>query len=115
MKKKTVANIIMVAIIALIVVSGVVLAGNILGWFDSADGQTATLTDIRGIVHMHRDGVIYTVEKNIVLRPGDTLSCKVPLVRVIMARDWAAISGDSLSHSKTKVSACAMASRICWP
>lgn len=76
MKKKTVANIIMVAIIALIVVSGVVLAGNILGWFDSADGQTATLTDIRGIVHMHRDGVIYTVEKNIVLRPGDTLSCE---------------------------------------
>ena len=76
MKKKTIANSIMVAIIALIVVSGVLIAGNTLGWFDKPDPETAMLTDIRGIVQMHRDGVVYTVEKDIVLRPGDTLSCE---------------------------------------
>ena len=76
MKKKTIANAIMVAIIALIVVSGVLIAGNTLGWFDKPDPETATLTDIRGIVQMRRDGVVYAVEKDIVLRPGDTLSCE---------------------------------------
>lgn len=76
MKKKTVANAIMVAIIALIVVSGVLVAGNTLGWFDRPGSETATLSDVRGIVQMHRDGVVYTVEKDIVLRAGDTLSCE---------------------------------------
>ena len=76
MKKKTIANAIMVAVIALIVVFGVLMAGNILGWFDKPDPETAMLTDIRGIVQMHRDGVSYTVEKDIVLRPGDVLSCE---------------------------------------
>lgn len=74
MKKKTIANAIMAAVIALIVVSGVLVAGNTLGWFDKSDPGTATLTDVRGIVQIHRDGVVYTVEKDIVLRPGDTLS-----------------------------------------
>jgi len=75
MKKKTVANIIMIAIIAVIVITGIGIAGNILGWFDRQDSETATLANIGGTVHIHRDGVAYTAEKPIVLRQGDVLSC----------------------------------------
>lgn len=94
MKKKTIANAIMVAVIALIVVSGVLMAGNILGWFDKPDPETAMLTDVRGIVQMHRDGVSYTVEKDIVLRPGDVLSCEKGATATICVKGSALTIGE---------------------
>ena len=94
MKKKTIANAIMVAVIALIVVSGVLMAGNILGWFDKPNSETAMLMDIRGIVQMHRDGVSYTVEKDIVLRPGDVLSCEKGATATICVKGNALTIGE---------------------
>lgn len=76
MKKKTIANTIMVAIIAVIIAAGVLTVGHIQGWFDKADAGTAVLSDIQGVVRLQRDGVSYTVEKDIVLRAGDRLTCE---------------------------------------
>ncbi len=97
MKKKTIANAVMVMIIALIVASGVLIAGNTLGWFDSPNSETAMLTDIRGIVHMHRDGVVYTVEKSVNLRPGDVLSCEKGATANIQVNKSCVTIGESVN------------------
>lgn len=76
MKKKTVANLIMVAIILGIVAAGVVFVGHVQGWFDANDGTYATLCDIVGIINLERDGVSFTVSKDTVLRAGDTITCE---------------------------------------
>lgn len=74
MKKKQTANLIMVAIIAVIVLAGVLCVGMIQGWFDEDDGSRAVLTNIRGIINMERDGVILTLREDTVLRKGDRLT-----------------------------------------
>ena len=75
MKKKNIANLIMVAIILVIVAAGVLSVGHIQGWFDSADGTQAVLTNIRGIVNIEREGVSYAVNEETVLRTGDKICC----------------------------------------
>ena len=74
MKKKKTANAIMVAVIAVIVIGGVLVAGHIKGWFDKPAEESAMLTDVRGIVTMERDGVAYRVDSDTVLRKGDKIS-----------------------------------------
>ena len=71
MKKKTIANLIMAAVILVIVAAGVLGVGHIRGWFDRADAETAVLTDLRGIVNLEREGVIYPAELETALRAGD--------------------------------------------
>lgn len=83
MKKKQIANLIMVVVILLIVAAGVLGVGHIKGWFDSDDGTYATLSDIRGIVNIERDGVAYQVEKDTVLRADDKISCDIGATAVI--------------------------------
>lgn len=73
MKKRKVANIIMVILILVIATAGVLTAGFIRGWFDH-DAQAATLTEIRGVVTMKRGGVAYPVDSDTVLRKGDTIA-----------------------------------------
>lgn len=73
MKKKQKANLIMVAIILGIIISGILCVGMIQGKFDQDDGTKAVLSDIRGIINLERDGVILTVQDNTVLRAGDRL------------------------------------------
>ena len=75
MKKKHIANLIMVALILVIVAAGVLCVGTIQGWFDAHDGTYATLNGIRGVVHLERDGVAYAAADGVVLRSGDKLSC----------------------------------------
>ncbi len=82
MKKKTIANLIMVAIIVLVVGAGVLTVGFIQGWFDSADG-TAVLRETTGVVRMERDGVSYAVEKDTVLRSGDKITAQKGATAVI--------------------------------
>lgn len=72
MKKRKVANLIMVILILVIATAGVLTAGFIRGWFDH-DAQAATLTEIRGVVTMKRGGVAYPVDSETVLRKGDTI------------------------------------------
>lgn len=82
-KQQRIANFIMVAVIAVMIVGGVIFAGNTLGWFDKPDAEIAALQEIRGLVRLHRDGVSYTVEKPINLRKGDVLVCEAGGTAVI--------------------------------
>ncbi len=73
MKKKQIANLIMVAVILLIVAGGVLGVGYIRGWFDRATENSACLMRLQGTVNMQRSGVIYPVESETVLRAGDKI------------------------------------------
>ena len=85
MKKKQIANLIMVAVILLILAGGVLGVGYIRGWFDTATGNSACLTRLQGTVNMERSGVIYPVEKETVLRAGDKISTQ-PGASAVIAR-----------------------------
>lgn len=97
MKKKQIANLIMVVVILLIAVAGVLCVGNIKGWFDTDDGTYATLTDMRGIINIERDGVSYPVENDTVLRIGDKISCDPGATVVIKVGDDEFILGENAS------------------
>lgn len=73
MKKKTIANLIMVVIIVGIVAAGALAVAHIRGWFDADDGTAAVLREVRGVVRLERDGVSAAVEGGTVLRAGDRL------------------------------------------
>lgn len=75
MKKKQLANLIMVAIILLVMAAGVLGVGYIQGWFDTDDGTYAVVNEIRGIANIQREGVSYPAEKGTVLRNGDRIDC----------------------------------------
>lgn len=81
--KQKLANTIMVVVIALMILGGVLFAGNTLGWFDKPDTQISMLQEIRGLVQLHRDGISYTVEKPLNLRKGDVLTCESGSTAVI--------------------------------
>lgn len=85
MKKKQIANLIMVAIILVIVAAGILTVGHIRGWFDADNGTYGVLRDIRGIIHLERDGVSYPAEDETVLRAGDKLSSDPGATAVIYA------------------------------
>ena len=74
MKKKRIANLIMVAIILLIAAGGVLGVGYIRGWFDVASEDIARLSTLQGTVNMERNGVIYPVEQETALRAGDKIT-----------------------------------------
>ena len=74
MKKRRAANAVMVAIIAVIVIGGVLVAGHIKGWFDRTP-QAVVLTGFRGIVTMEREGVAFNVQEDTALRRGDKIIC----------------------------------------
>ena len=74
-KKNIFANSVMVAIIAMILVGGVLGVGYIRGWFGDRNAETAVLADVRGIVNMTRSGVTYPVEQDTPLRAGDVITC----------------------------------------
>ena len=73
MKKKQIANLIMVAMIVLIATLGVLGVGYIRGWFDIASEDIARLSTLQGTVNMERKGVIYPVEQETTLRSGDKI------------------------------------------
>ena len=84
MKKKKTANTIMIAIIAVIVIGGVLAAGHIKGWFDRTP-EAAALTDFKGIVTIERDGIGYNVTEDTALRKGDKISCRPDAtVKIVM-------------------------------
>ena len=75
MKKKQLANLMMVAVILVIVAAGVLGVGYIRGWFDTDDGENAVISQIRGVVNLEREGVSFPAQQGTVLRPGDQLQC----------------------------------------
>ena len=74
-KKSIFANSVMVAIIAMILVGGILGVGYIRGWFGDKNTETAVLADVKGIVNMTRSGVTYPVEQDTPLRRGDVITC----------------------------------------
>lgn len=94
MKKKNVANLIMVAIILVIAAIAVIIVGSVQGWF-SGDAESAVVTETKGIVNMERDGIAYPVEKNTILRTGDKLTCDHGSTAVIRTADGYLTLGES--------------------
>ena len=74
MKNRKRSNLVMIAVIAVIVVAGILTVGSLRGWFDMT-GDQALLTEIRGIVHVERSGVAFPAEKDTPLRQGDRIMC----------------------------------------
>ena len=78
MKKKTIYNIIMVAVIAAIAAVAVFLAGRHLGWFDKADpaGETTAIsaTVRKGLANLERGGIASELKGQVQLREGDVVS-----------------------------------------
>ncbi len=70
MKRKQLANIVMIVAILVIAAAGILTVGHIQGWFDDPSAG-CVMTDIRGIVTLQRDGVAFPVSSQTVLRPGD--------------------------------------------
>lgn len=101
MKKKQIANLTMVAIILVIVAAGILGVGHIQGWFDTDDGTYAVLRDMRGTIHLERDGVSYPVEDETVLRAGNQLSCDPGATAVIQAGDNTFTIGEKASLTIT--------------
>lgn len=92
MKKKKIANIVMVAVIIAIAVSGILGVGHIKGWFDKSDESTAVLTDFRGIITLLRDGVAYATTDETVLRKGDKITCDPgATVRIALGENYIAL------------------------
>lgn len=103
MKKKHLANLVMVAIIAVIAAAGILTAGNILGWFDS-DVDAAILADARGVVTMDRGGVAYPIEGETALREGDVLTCDAGASAVIRLENGFITLGSSAQVMLTEPS-----------
>ena len=92
MKKKKIANIVMVAIIIAIAAAGILGVGHIKGWFDKSDENTAVLTDFRGIITLQRDGVAYATTDETVLRKGDKITCDPgATVRIALGENYIAL------------------------
>lgn len=93
MKKKKIANLVMVAVITAIAAAGILGVGYIKGWFDKSDESTAVLTDFRGIVTLQRDGVAYTATDETVLRKGDKITCDPgATVRIAFGENYIVLS-----------------------
>lgn len=99
MKKKKIANFIMVLLIFLMVGAGVFAVGHVRGWFDTDDGERAVLKEIRGVVHLMRDGVDLAIEQETVLRPGDRITSQNGATAVLAIGDSKLILGSNAAMS----------------
>ncbi len=71
--KSKVFNTIMVLLIGLVIVSGVMIVGNVRGWFGGGEyANNASVSSTVGIVNIERDGIAYSIDESI-LRDEDIL------------------------------------------
>ena len=101
MKKKQIANLIMVAVILLILAGGVLSVGYIRGWFDTAAEDSVCLTRLQGTVNMERSGVIYPVETETVLRAGDKITTQPGASAVISRGNDTVMLGGNIELTVT--------------
>lgn len=94
-KKKKVMNIVMVALVAVIVICGVMAAGYIKGWFGGS-GSDAAAEEVSGIVNIERSGVAYTLDDGTKIKSGDLVETKSGSSAVIKAgKNTYAVSEDT--------------------
>lgn len=86
MKKKNIANLIMVIVIFALAAAGFFAVGSIQGWF-GGDAESVILTETKGIVNIEREGLAYPVENGTILREGDKLTCDPGSTAVIHTAD----------------------------
>ena len=101
MKKKQIANLIMIAAILLIVAGGVLSVGHIRGWFDKATEDSVCLTRLQGTVNLERSGVIYPVENETVLRAGDKIATQPGASALICRGNDTVVLGGNLELTVT--------------
>lgn len=75
MKKRRIANLVMVLAILILAAAGILWVGSVQGWFDQNDGTSAVLSAVRGVVTLERDGVAFDVSADTVLRSDDRITC----------------------------------------
>lgn len=76
-KKNKTSNIIMVIAIIAIVVCGVMMIGNLKGWFNKSEyADNAVIESTIGSVNIERNGVAYSADKSTQLRDGDIVETK---------------------------------------
>lgn len=105
MKKKQLANLIMVAIILIITTAGILTVGHIQGWFDHADDTCATVTDIRGVVNLERNGVMFPASNAMVLRDGDRIVCNPGATATLLLGDDYLVLSDKADITLSTASA----------
>lgn len=94
-KKKKVMNIVMVALVAVIVICGVMSAGYIKGWFGGS-GSDAAAEEVSGIVNIERSGVAYTLDNGTKIKSGDLVETRSGSSAVIKAgKNTYAVSEDT--------------------
>ena len=101
MKKKQIANLIMVAVILLIVAGGVLGVGYIRGWFDTESENIACLTQIQGTVNLERSGVIYPVAEDTVLHGGDKITTNPGATAIICRGEDTVVLGGNMELTVT--------------
>lgn len=83
-KKNKISNIIMVVAIIAIIVCGVMLIGNLKGWFNkSAYSDNAIINSTIGSVNIERSGVAYSADNSTPLRDGDIVETRANSKTVI--------------------------------
>lgn len=112
MKKKHIANLIMVAMIVIIATVGILGVGHIRGWYDKTDDETAYLTDFRGIVNLEREGVAYPVEQDTVLRAGDKITGELGAAAKIQAGESTLMLNEHSSVEITEPTVSAFAAAV---
>ena len=98
MMKRKIANIIMVAVIAVVVIGGVMAAGSIRGWFGK-EPEAAVLTGQVGIVTLERDGVAFNVQEDTALRQGDKVSCTSGASVKVLVEDGSVVFGEQAAFT----------------
>ncbi len=72
-KNKKIFNIAMVAIIAVIIIGGIVGVGTVKGWFGGGENVVADADKVVGIVSVERSGVSYELKTGDGLQPKDKI------------------------------------------
>lgn len=74
-RKKKISNLIMIVLVAVIVICGIMAVGATKGWFGESDSPIVTDT-ITGAVNIERNGVGYSLEKDIAVKSGDLIETR---------------------------------------
>ncbi len=74
-RKKKLFNVIMTALIAVVVLCGIMAVGTLKGWFGGGDSAVIS-NEMSGVVNIERSGVAYALDKKIAIEEGDIVETK---------------------------------------
>ncbi len=74
--RKRFFNVLMVILIAIVIVCGFMVVGNLKGWFGGNDESELICTEVTGVADMERKDVGYALEKGTLMAAGDIVETK---------------------------------------